>query len=153
MGGVILVLVLLALGSASGGTVKGGFAGGAKKPGKLPGLDTIPQPAGNPPGGCRKVWATENATRVVLAGLGYNPGPANIFGPDGKLGTGDAEPDNAIAQLQIDYNIASTKGLLGDDAGGLEMDGMMGPCTMAGMAHIIDTFELGPRFRQELAIS
>ena len=95
-----------------------------------------PRPPGNPPGGCHKHY-DEAGAEAVLQALGYNPKPG-VFGPDGQLGTYDAEPDPEIARFQNQYNGASGRGALGPNAGGLGVDGWMGKCTMAGMKHVYE---------------
>lgn len=137
MNTLLLFLILLGLGRRGTGPAPGSGGGGADQlPGRPPGI-----PKGNPPGGCRRVYKTEDGFVQALNLLGYSPMP-NPFGPDGKLGTGDATPDAEIAAFQLDYNSASRKGVLGPKAGGLVEDGMTGPCTMAGMSHVFDTMSV-----------
>jgi hypothetical protein len=68
--------------------------------------------------------------------LGYTP-IVEIWGPDGVLGTFDVEVDPEVLQFQMDYNDASRTGFLGGGAGGLDTDGMVGKCLMAGMEHVV----------------
>lgn len=139
----LFLLLLLALGSGgrgngtgngngnggttgNGDTTGDGYKGGPAGPGSVP--------AGNPPGGCRLVFSDPASTVQFLNLLGYTPAPA-IFGPDGQLGTFDADPDPEVQQFQLDYNQASRSRWIGTNGGGLEPDGLMGRCTMAAMSN------------------
>jgi hypothetical protein len=114
---------------ASGGGTNGGTGGGTKGPAG-PGS----RPAGDPPGGCRVLFTSPEATVQGLNMMGYTPMP-EIWGPDQQLGTFDATPDPEVLQFQRDYNHASRTGFLGPSAGGVSTDGLMGKCTMAGIFH------------------
>lgn len=128
----LVLLLLLALGMGGSGNGSNGQTGGGKK-GPAKGGS---RPAGNPPGGCRLAYTTPAATVQGLNMLGYTPIP-EIWGPDGVLGTFDVEIDPEVLQFQLDYNDASRTGFLGAGAGGLDPDGMVGECLMAGMEHVI----------------
>ncbi|HUU94319.1 MAG TPA: hypothetical protein VM487_01150 [Phycisphaerae bacterium] len=130
----LVLLLLLALGmggnrgTGNGGTGNGGSKKGPARPGSVP--------SGDPPGGCRLAYTSPAATVQGLNMLGYTP-IAEIWGPDGQLGTFDAEVDSEVMQFQLDYNDASRTGFLGPNAGGLTPDGMVGKCLMAGMEHVV----------------
>lgn len=136
----LVLLLLFALAGGPRPTKPGdggnGKVGGLKTdnyPGGPAGVGPVPK--GDPPGGCRLVYQTPAATLEALMLMGYSPLP-QIWGPDGKLGTFDASADPDVRQFQLDYNQASRSRWIGN-AGGLATDGMMGRCTMAGMAHAL----------------
>jgi hypothetical protein len=136
---VLLLLFALGGGSSLGGGGNGGgtSGGGDSKGDDYKGGPAGPgsRPSGNPPGGCRQIYDSAGNTSQALNMLGYSPMP-QIFGPDDKLGTYDADPDPAIRQFQLDYNQGSRSKYLGTNAGGLGTDGLMGKCTMAAMFHV-----------------
>jgi hypothetical protein len=75
--------------------------------------------------------------------MGY-PVPAdrntmNALGKDGKLGGGDDVASPAVARFQDDYNAASHEGVLGPAAGGLAVDGFVGPCVLSAIQHVRST--------------
>ena len=136
----LVLLLLLALGgggkgSGGGGTGNGGTTGGGSGNGNTGGpAGPGPIPGGDPPGGCRLAYTSPAETVAALNMLGYTPMP-QIWGPDGQLGTFDADPDPEVRQFQLDYNDASRTKWIGSDAGGVEPDGLMGRCTMAAMSY------------------
>lgn len=133
-----MLLLLLALGMGGRGTGNGngatGNGNGTTGNGHVGPAGPGPVPAGNPPGGCRLVYQSPAATVQALNVLGYTPMP-EIWGPDQQLGTFDADVDPEVRQFQLDYNHASRSRWLGNNAGGLEPDGLMGQCTMAAISY------------------
>lgn len=139
----LLLLLLLALGGGSkkgngNGTGTGNGNGNGNGNGHVGPAGVGPIPSGDPPGGCRLVYDSPEATVQAMAMLGYTP-MAEIWGPDAKLGTWDADSDIEVRQFQLDYNQASRSGWLGNmvngKAGGLTVDGFMGQCTMSAIEH------------------
>ena len=112
--------------TGTGDTTGDGYTGGPAGPGSVP--------FGEPPGGCFLHYTTPAASVQGLMILGYTPMPM-IWGPDGVLGTFDADPDPEVRQFQLDYNQASRSKWIGSDGGGIEPDGLMGTCTMAAMSN------------------
>lgn len=135
---VLLLLLALGGGGRPGGNGNGTTGGGgpSKDDGHKGPASVGPVPPGNPPGGCRLVYGTPESTLQALAMLGYTPLP-EIWGPDEKLGTYDADVDPEIRQFQLDYNHASRTRFVGSNAGGLTPDGLMGKCGMAAIAHVM----------------
>jgi hypothetical protein len=93
-----------------------------------------------------KLFPTQESVRDAFAAMGY-PVPTdrvtmNALGKDGKLGGGDDEPSAAVARFQDDYNAASIEGVLGPMAGGLAVDGYVGPCVLAAIQHVHETVGL-----------
>jgi hypothetical protein len=129
---------------ASGGT-SGGLVGtnGAKQVGFA-----VQRPAGNPPGNCHSGgydaarWHSRESIEDAFADLGYElpvgRNTMNDLGPDGKIGGGDDLPSEAVLKFQKNYNSASRDGSLGAGAGGLDQDGMVGPCVLAGLGVALD---------------
>ena len=139
----LLLLLLLALGGGSkkgngNGNGTGNGNGNGNGNGHVGPAGVGPIPSGDPPGGCRLVYDSPEATVQALAMLGYTPMP-EIWGPDRVLGTFDADEDLEVRQFQLDYNHASRSGWLGTmtngKAGGLMPDGLMGKCTMSAIEH------------------
>ncbi len=146
MKGLLLLLLALAFGrrGAGGGARPGGL--GARPKGLQPPASftpTAPRPPGSPPGGCvysPKLFPTQLSVLEAFAAMGY-PVPVdrptmNALGKDGKLGGGDDEPSIAVARFQDDYNAASAEGVLGPMAGGLAVDGYVGPCVLSAIQHV-----------------
>lgn len=138
MEALVVILLLLGLGGSSPRP-------GAGRPGGRPQLPG--RPAGDPPGGCLTFdpsrWPDRQAILDGFAQLGYQTptlrDTMNDLGPDGQLGGGDDIPNPEVAQFQRDYNEHSRRGHLGPGAGGLDVDGFVGPCTVNGLQHAIDT--------------
>jgi hypothetical protein len=90
-----------------------------------------------------EVFPTQVSVRDAFAAMGY-PVPTdratmNALGKDGKLGGKDDEPSAAVARFQDDYNAASHEGVLGPGAGGLAVDGFVGPCVLSAIQHVRST--------------
>lgn len=152
--GEFVLLLLLALGmggksgSTNGGNGNGNGSGNGNGNGKDPHVGPAgvgPVPSGDPPGGCRLVYASPFATLQAMNLLGYTPLP-EIWGPDEELGTFDADPDPEVRQFQLDYNHASRSKFL-NGAGGVTPDGLMGRCTMAAIEYATSSGEAAWRER------
>jgi hypothetical protein len=63
----------------------------------------------------------------------------NDLGPDGKLGNDDV-PNSEVRRFQKDYNTVSRWGgfLPKSTMGGLDEDGMVGPCTLNGLKLVFE---------------
>ena len=133
---LILVVIALALQPRGGGNGGRPAVGGLKPAGG----------SGNPPGGCRQVWKTAEEAANAMNLLGYSPMPG-LFGPDGKLGTFDADVDGEVLRFQQNYNHAANRSMA-PDMGRLSEDGLMGGCTMAGMLYVFQAIGQD-RWRQE----
>lgn len=114
-----------------------------------PPIDPGGRPNGNPFGrSCAEYnkgfWPTQVSIKERFSELGY-PVPAdrdtmNHLGTDGKLGgTGSAKDarSDTVAVFQEHYNMMSRRDLLGPDAGGLEVDGFVGGCTLNGIELVL----------------
>ena len=138
--GFLLLLLAIGIGSRGKGGGNGANGGNGGNGGNGNGYaggpaGVGPIPNGTPPGGCRLAFTSPMSTLQAMNLLGYTPSP-QIWGPDEQLGTFDADNDPEIRQFQLDYNQGSRSKYLGNNAGGLMPDGMMGKCTMAAMAHV-----------------
>lgn len=159
MGGAALLLLLLALGMGGkngngngGGTSNGGNGGGGTKDdGHVGPAGPGSVPSGDPPGGCRLVYASPAATVQALNMLGYSPRP-DVWGPDAQLGTYDADPDADVMQFQLDYNQASRSRFIAN-GGGITPDGLMGKCTMSAIEYAQAQGELVWRDRYMQTVS
>jgi len=178
MGGAVILLFLLAFGMGKGGAGSGNGTGGVKgngggtTPGKggngatpakvgpvMVGPVEVARVPGNPPStggkcnssGCCYDPAAWTPTEMAkqLASLGY-PTAGLDWGKDGILGTNDAPPHDGMLSFQVEYNLVSNSGALGPKtfAGGLDMDGKAGACTLNGLAHVMSTFGPGLTWRQ-----
>jgi len=140
-------------------TTPSGGGGGTSKP--------TNRPPGQPPGGnCHKPSQTYDSAYWDAGGeviarqrifdhfteLGYQT-PAgrntmNDLGPDGDLAGGDDIPNEEVRRFQKEYNAVSRWGGFLSGMGGVDRDGMVGPCTVNGMKYILDN--LGDRNWQSL---
>ncbi len=68
------------------------------------------------------------------------------------LGGGDDEASPEVQRFQTHYNVVSGKGLIGPDAGGLAMDGFVGPCTLNALELVTDRLT-GAEWRELLGVS
>lgn len=138
------VLVLAGLGGRRDDkpTTNGGIKDGkGTTPAHLP-PPPVQRPPGDPLGrNCqtydKQMWPTRQSILTGFAALGY-PIPKdrdtmNALGADAKIGGGDDIPSPVVQEFQKEYNIASAGGYLGPAAGGLAMDGFVGPCTLNGL--------------------
>ena len=140
------------------GTTTATFVGVPTSPGAgLQTANVVIRPPGDPPNPAAPASydATRFAERIdildAFSSLGYAT-PAsrdtmNDLGADGALGGGDDVPSPVVRQFQLDYNAVSVAGTLGGNAGGLTPDGYVGPKTLNGLAHALDSLPvlgLGP---------
>lgn len=76
-----------------------------------------------------------------FGGLGYSTpndrDTMNDLGPDGKLGEDDV-PNEEVRRFQKDYNAVSKKRNVAANMGGLDTDGMVGPCSLNALKYIYD---------------
>lgn len=146
-----------------------GAIGGIAQPDQEPAVEappTIhPRPPGDPLGRfCgnenqageynQNLWSNLESIKEVFAELGY-PVPdrptMNELGPDGELGGEDDIPNPAVEAFQNDYNGAAAAGVLGVQAGGLDRDGLVGPCTLNGLEVVLSHFD-GAAWKGEVGI-
>lgn len=144
--------------AGGGGSGSGGDTSAPTLPGFIPG----PVPAGGPPpygDGCKSpskggsfkydkgYWGTggdDTANKILqaFARFGYNI-TVDPLGPDkamAKAGVkGDAIENEETLRFQSHYNKVSR--LQDGDIGGLELDGMIGPCVVTALKYLIDSDE------------
>jgi hypothetical protein len=118
-----------------------------KRPGGKP--FGSPEPQGND---CnagaydKNFWSTAQRILDVFDTLGYatptDRTTMNTLGPDGKLGGGDDGSNPEVVRFQQEYNSVSRwhkqSGEFFDGMGGLDEDGLVGPCTLNGLAFVLD---------------
>lgn len=82
-----------------------------------------------------------------------NRSTMNDPGPDGVLGGYDDVPNAAVRRFQEDYNAVSAWGGFLPTAvmGGLDMDGLVGPCTLNALKLISDNLGPGQSWENSLA--
>lgn len=56
----------------------------------------------------------------------------------GLLGGGDDVPNSEVSRFQNDYNSVARWGKFLTGMGGLDVDGLVGPCTLNGMKYVLD---------------
>ena len=136
------------------GTKQGTTTGGGPKqaiPAAAMPINPVPRPPGSPFGrACGSgeynaaYWPTRASIKNTFAQLGYAV-PAgetmNPMGPNGVVGGGDDVSSAIVAAFQDDYNFASSANLLGGDAGGLDLDGFVGPCVLNGLEKVLMYFD------------
>lgn len=62
----------------------------------------------------------------------------NALGPDAALGGGDDVPNPEVTKFQKDYNKVSRWKNFTSGMGGLDEDGLVGPCTLNGIKLVLD---------------
>lgn len=136
---------------------------GKPTPAQLP-VPNVPRPAGNPFGrDCQAgvfnqdMFSTRQSILTAFAALGYevptDRDTMNELGADESVGGGDDLPNPEVQLFQTHYNVASQKGYLGGDAGGLAMDGFVGPCTLNGLEKVLTVFSGADQWRNVLGIA
>jgi hypothetical protein len=115
------------------------------------------RPPGQPPGGdCNKPSQTydfafwdaggETVARQRIFDyfqtLGYqtptNRNTMNALGPNAELGGDDDVPNEEVRRFQKEYNAVSRQGTFLSGMGGLDRDGLVGPCTLNGIKYVVD---------------
>jgi hypothetical protein len=123
-----------------------------------PGPRRAQRPPGHPPpyrGKClpphneydANFWYSEQTILDAFDILGYETPTdrttMNRLGPDEKLGGGDDVPNAEVRRFQKDYNKVSLGGKFVPDMGGLDEDGLVGPCTLAALKVVLDSPDKG----------
>lgn len=123
-----------------------------------PGPRRPQRPPGHPPpwgGSCRSpdnaydanFWDSKQTILDAFDILGYETPTdretMNRLGPDGELGGGDDVLNPEVRRFQKDYNKVSRAGKFLPDMGGLDEDGLVGPCTLNGLKVVLDSPDKG----------
>lgn len=109
------------------------------------------RPPGSPPpqgAGCADgqydaaFWNSRASILNAFDSLGYatpqDRDTMNKLGADNALGGGDDVSNPEVVRFQNDYNKVSKRGEFAPKMGGLDPDGLVGPCTLNGMKYVLD---------------
>ena len=92
-------------------------------------------------------WPTQDSIKARFEMMGYPTPPdrptMNALGGDGRIGGGDDVYSAVVANFQTHYNAMSNAGNLGPMAGGLDVDGFVGPCTLNAIENIQTFYDYG----------
>ncbi len=122
------------------------------------------RPPGDPPpygASCRtgaydaEFWNSKDVIFEGFQTLGYQTpsdrDTMNELGGDKALGGGDDVPNNEVKRFQRDYNKVSRRGEFTPNMKGLDVDGLVGPCTLTGMKYVLDNLGANGNWNQIVA--
>lgn len=87
-------------------------------------------------------WNSRQKILQAFSALGYQTptdrDTMNALGPNGMLGGDDDVPNPEVTRFQRDYNAVSKDKQFLASMGGLDPDGLVGPCTLNALKLVLD---------------